>query len=344
MSRVEVFLDETPGETRGMIARNGQYEHILIHRDDDAPGLRLGARSVGRVVRIEPGIRAAFIDLGVAEIFGFLPLSGQVRLTEGARIEVEVTAEPRDGKGPALKLIGPSPAEPGLVTEGPDVRAWLEALAPGTVPVTGSEAIQASWAAEEDALSTGALLTDFGLDLHLQRTRALVAADLDWAPSGGAGGQAARDRANARGLEETARLIGLKSWGGLVAVDLIGVGLRGDAVAASARRAFADQPRLVLGPVNRFGVLMLSLPWRWTPVDQRLADASLAGSLRLRAQAAVRKLNFALLSDRSVSAFRLKCSPEEAALAQPWVTRIGPRARLVADPAHRPGEAVVEEA
>lgn len=343
MSRVEVFLDDTPGETRGMIARGGCFEHLIIQREDDQPQHRLGARSIGRVMRIEPAIKAAFVDLGAEGPSGFLALSGAVRLTEGAKVEVEVTAEARDGKGPALRLIGPASGEPRLVAEGADVSALLSALAPGIAPVTGAAAIQASWAAEEEALSAGAVVDDLGLDLKIERTRALVAADLDWAASGGLGGRSARDRANARGLAETARLIALKSWGGLVAVDLIGSGHDGEAVSAAAKRAFVGEPQLVLGPVNRFGVLMLSLPWRRTPVEALLKDSSGADSPRTRAQEAVRRLNYALQSDRTVPGLVLRCSPDEAALAQPWVRRLGPRARLVVDPARQPGDYMLEQ-
>ncbi|MBN8552199.1 MAG: RNA-binding protein [Caulobacterales bacterium] len=342
MSRVEVFLDETPGETRGLIARDGRFERLLVQRADDPAQQRLGARSIGRVLRIETAIRAAFIDLGAEGPAGYLALSGSMRLTEGEAVEVEVSAEARDGKGPALKLIGPATREPGLVASGPDVRSWLQILAPGLVPVTGAAAIQASWEAEEEAMSSGLVLEDLALDLRIERTRALVAADLDW--SGGASsGRSARDRANRRGLMETARLVRLKSWGGLVAVDLIGVGHDGESVAAAAKVAFGPEPGLVLGPVNRFGVLMASLPWRWTPVEQRLAGGGEAGSLRRSAQEAVRRLNHALLSDRTVAALILRCSPPEAHLAAPWLTQIGPRARLIADPAIASGQAVMEE-
>ena len=342
MSRVEAFLDETPGETRGVILRDGRAEHLILHRDDDPPRFRLGARSNARVLRIEPGIRAAFIDLGPEGPSGFLPLSGSVRLTEGALVEIEVTSEARDGKGPMLKLIGPASGEPGLVAPGPHVRRWLEMLAPGVVPTTGAVAIQASWEAEEEALTPGLVVEDLGLDLKVERTRALVAADLDWS-GGAAGGRSARDRVNRRGLAETARLLRLKSWGGLVAVDLIGVGHDGESVAAAAKVAFGQEAGAVLGPVNRFGVLMAALPWRWTPVEQRLAGAGTDGSLRQTAQAAVRRLNHALLSDRSVAGLSLRCSPHEAALAAPWVTRIGSRARLVEDPSIEPGQAVLED-
>jgi hypothetical protein len=343
MSRVEVFLDETPGEARGLIARDGRFERLILQRDDDPPQLRLGARSVGRILRIEPALKAAFIDLGADGPAGFLSLSGSVRLTEGARAEVEVTAEARDGKGPALKLIGPTAAAVGLVRAGPEVRAWLEVLAPGIAPVTGAAAIQAAWEAEEEALASGVEVSDLGLDLKIERTRALVAADLDWAAHGGAGGRPARDRANRRGLAEVARLVRLKSWGGLVAVDLIGVGHDGESMSAAAKAAFTGEAGVVLGPVNRFGVLMASVPWRWTPVEQRLGANTEAESLRRSAQAAVRRLHHALLADRSVAVLGLRCSPAEAEPAASWVARLGPRARLVVEDLRPSGQAVVEE-
>ena len=59
---VEVFLDETPGETRGAVMRDGRYTHLLIHRDDDAAQTRLGARSIGRVTEVNQGLRGAFVE------------------------------------------------------------------------------------------------------------------------------------------------------------------------------------------------------------------------------------------------------------------------------------------
>ena len=53
---VEVFLDETPGETRGVIRRSGRYEQLLIQRHDEEPRHRLEARCVGRIIEINPGL------------------------------------------------------------------------------------------------------------------------------------------------------------------------------------------------------------------------------------------------------------------------------------------------
>lgn len=333
MSGVEVFLDELPGETRGIIRRDGRFTHILIDREDDEPRHRLGARSVGRVAELPQGLKGAFVDLGTEPGWAFLPLKGTERLTVGQKVEVEVTAEPRERKGPTVRLIGPGQGEPRLLTPGPTVQETLAVLAPGVTPVTGLEAIQASWDSEEDAGYPGELFNDTGLDLMVERTRAMIAVDLDLST----GGAKARERANRQGLKEAARIIGLKRWGGLVAIDLIGVGHDGDAVKAAAKAAFGNDPDISYGPVNRFGVLQLALPWRRTPLDELFGDAFERRRAAHRAQDVVRSLKFSMLSDTQTPRFVARCAPDEAAIAGPLVEHLGPRAGVVADTAVVPG-------
>lgn len=342
MSGLEVFLDDTPGEVRGMVARNGRFEHLLIQRDYDIPGHRLGARSVGRVADVHPGLKGGFVDLGAAPPLGFLPFRGQDRLAVGQKVEVEVTAEPRGGKGPTLRLIGAGEGAPRLLAPGPTVAETLTRLAPGAPVVTGVAAIQASLYAEEDAVQTRELFSDTGLDVAVERTRALVAVDLDLAP-GAAFGAPARTRANRQGLHEAARRIRLKRWGGLVAVDLIGVGHDGEAILGAARQAFGADPDIVYGPVNRFGVLQLALPWRLTPLEEILNGLDRRRRPAQRVQDVVRALRLSLLSDTSAARVTARCAPEDAALAAPLVAKLGPRAHLTADPAIMPGAFVREE-
>ena len=205
---LEVYLDDTPGEVRGVVARGGQFEHLLIQREDDVPEHRLGARCIGRIVDVHPGLKGGFVDLGPV-VHGFLPFRGQDRLTVGQKVEVEVSAEPRVGKGPTLRLIGTGEGEPRLLTPGPTVAEILARLAPGVTPVTGAAAIQASRDAEEEAGWPGELFMDTGLDLRVERTRALIAVDLDLSPAPGvAFGAAARTRANRQGLHASARIAG----------------------------------------------------------------------------------------------------------------------------------------
>ncbi len=343
MSGVEVFLDDTPGEVRGMVARDGRFEHLLIQREGDVAEHRLGARCVGRIVEVHPGLKGAFVDLGPV-VHGFLPFRGEDRLTVGQKVEVEVSAEPREGKGPTLRLVGAGEGAPRLLAPGPTVAETLARLAPGVEAATGAAAIQASWDAEEDALSSGDLFHDTGLDLAVQRTRAMIAVDLDLSPAPGvAFGAAARTRANRQGVRAAARMIRLKRWGGLAAIDLIGTGQDGDAVMAAAKQAFAGEPDVVFGPVSRFGVLQLALPWRLTPLEEVLNGPDGRRRPEHRAQDVVRSLRHSLLSDTTIPRITLRCAPDEAALAGPLVARLGPRAHLIGDPAIAPGAFTWEE-
>lgn len=342
MSRVEVWLDETPGETRGIIARDGRFEQLIIQRDDDLAVHRLGARAVGRVVRIEPTLKGVFVDLG-GEPLGFLRLRPNETPAEGAALEVEVVAEPRNGKGPQLKLIGPASGEPRLTAAGPDVRGMLAALAPGRTPVGGAAAIQASLDAEQEALEPGVVLDDLRLDVMVERTRALIAVDLDLLPAAPGQGRQARDRANRAGLVQAARMIRLKSWGGLVAVDLIGAGHDGDAMLAAAKKAFGDDPETAYGPISRFGVLQLSLAWRRTPIEEVLKDPRGRTTLRTQAQDLVRRLRLALLTQTGEARLTALCSPQEAQIVGPWMSALGPRASLTPEPGRAPGRVEIRE-
>lgn len=343
MSQVEVFLDDTPGEVRGVVARDGRFEHLLIQREDDVAEHRLGARCVGRIAAVHPGLKGAFVDLGT-DLPGFLPFRGQNRLDEGQKVEVEVSAEPREGKGPTLRLIGAGAGTPRLLRPGPTVAEALAVLAPGVEPVTGLAGIQASRSAEEEASLPFELFPETGLDLMIQRTRALIAVDLDLAPATGvAFGAKARTRANRQGLHMAARMIRLRRWGGLVAVDLIGTGLDGDAVVTAARQAFGGDPDVVFGPVNRFGVLQLAVPWRRTPLEEILNGRDRFRRPEQRAQDIVRSLRFALLADTGSPRITARAAPQDTALAEPLVARLGPRAHLVCDPALVPGGFLLED-
>lgn len=340
MTGVEVFLDDTPGETRGVITRNGRYERLLIQRESDPVAQRLGSRSLGRVVEVNTGLRAAFVDLGAPSL-GFLPLpKGQI-IAVGQKVEVVVVAEPRDTKGATLRWLGGGQGEPRLLEAGPDVEARLRALVPGVDIRTGLAAIRAGLEAEEEALETRLVLPDLGLDVAVERTRALIAVDID---HGGGAGRKGRDRANLEGLRQAARLIRLKGWGGLVAIDLAGTAHDPQAMGAAARAAFGDDPDIVLGPLNRFGVLQLSLPWRDQPAEARLAATDPAVRLETTAIALLRRARAAVLSNTTVARYIVRCGEMEAGRLAPLLLRLGPRVGLTIDPALMPGKGVVEEA
>ncbi|CAN5335166.1 ribonuclease E/G [soil metagenome] len=340
---VEVFLDEQPGETRGIIARDGRFETLLIQRESDMAAHRLGARSIGRVVDVDKGLNAAFVDLGGEPPMGFLPLQKGSAVREGMAIEVVVTAEPRERKGPALRLIGAGEGEPRLLAPAPTIADELIRLAPGVAIQTGVAAIQGSWDAEEEALADGDFYAEAGLDLAVQRTRALIAVDIDYVGVPGQDGRKGRAAANRLGLGHAARLIGLKRWGGLVAIDLVGVGHDAGVIGAAAKAAFGSDPEIAYGPLNRFGVLQLALPWRRRPVEDVLNGWDGGATVETRALDVVRRLRHAMLSDTTAPRFTMRCAPAEAALALPLVARLGPRARLIADPGVSQGRVDMSE-
>jgi len=350
VSTVEVFLDDSPGGVRGVLLRDGRCEHLLIQNDDDVAEHRLGARCVGRIIEVQPALKGAFVDLGVGgeARAAFLPFRAGQTFTQGQTIEVEITAEPREQKGAVLRLIGAGQGALRLLSQGPTVAETLRRLAPDVEPVTGAEAIRASMEAEDEAAAPSHWFPEAGLDLAVQRTRALIAVDLDLAPAPGlAGGGKGRDRANRLGLFESARLIRLRRWGGLVAIDLVGTHNNGEAVMAVARQAFtgeafAGDAEVVFGPLNRFGVLQLSLPWRRTPLEEVLNGLSGRRRPGQRAQDVVRALRLALLSDTTTPRITARCAPEDFTLAAPLVEQLGPRARIRADAALSPGAYVME--
>lgn len=341
-AEVEVYLDDTPGEVRGIVSRDGRFERMIIHREADPPEHRLGARLVGRIIRSEPAFRAAFVDMGREGPAGFLPLKKGETARDGEAVEVEVTAEPRGDKGPSLRRLGPAAGGPRLLAEGPDVLARLAALAPGVTPGRGIAAIQASWDAEEEALTPGDFFAEWGLDLAVQRTRALVAVDVDYRHLPGRDARKGRAQANAMGLIQAARMIRLKGWGGLVVIDLVGTALDQTQIVDRARDAF-EGDGASLGPLSRFGLLQLALPWTVRPLEEILQDEAGRRTVTTQAIDVTRHLRHALLSDTAAPRWTVTCDPGTAAAAAPLVARLGPRAALRTDPALAIGRFAIQE-
>lgn len=340
---VELFYDDTPGERRGMVSRNGRFEQILIQREGDPAESRLGARSVGRVMSVEPGLAGAFVDLGGAAKPAFLPFERNQTLTEGQALEVVVTAEPREAKGAVVRRLGSAQGAPRFLEEAPELRDELAAAAPGVEIQTGAAAIRATWEAEEEALGQGGVFAPSGVDLAVQRTRALVAVDIDFGPQPGRDSRKGRAVANREGLRQAARLIRLKRWGGLVVMDVVGTAHDGDALLAQARQAFAWAPEAAWGPFSRFGLMQLSLPWRRTPIEEVLGRPGTARGLETEAVALTRRLRHAILTDTASPRLVASCRPALARSAAPLIDRLGPRAGLRQDEAVHAGGERIEE-
>ena len=263
-----------------------------------------------------------------------LGLSGEAaRLREGQAVEVEIAAPARRGKAAAARLVGPGEGPPRRLTPPQSIAGRLEALAPGEAVVRGAEARAAADLAEEQALAVEHPLGG-GASLAIETTRALTAIDVDLGGAAGGDGRRGQARLNARAVGEGARLLRLKGLGGLVVFDLAGRGQDAEPALAAARAAFApDMPGVVFGPVTRLGTLQLALPWRATPLAERLLDAD----GRPSAATVARRLARAIEAE-AAHAVRLRalCAPEVAdeaeGLRAALVERLGPRFDILADP------------
>jgi Ribonuclease G/E len=328
-----LFLDDGPGEARGIVVLAGQPERLLIERVTDRPEHLPGARLAARIRRIEKPLATAFLDMG-CEPDAVLPLAGEAaRLTEGARIEVEIVAPPRRGKGAVVRLIGPADGEPRLLEAAPSLADRLQSFDPAAEIIRGREARDAVDAAEDQALAVLHRLPSGGA-LSIEPTRALVAVDVDVGQGGGDARRAAV-RANREAIGVAARLLRLKGLGGPVVIDLAGKGHDGALLKSAGEAAFAtDQPGVVFGPITRFGLWTLSLPRRATPLVELLCDADGRPTDETLALRLLRRIESAAGPGERIEA---RAAPNVAGLAQTLAphlaARIGPRFRIVADAA-----------
>lgn len=334
MSRRALFLDRTPGETRGVVTLDDRPERLIIRRDGDDPRLMLGARLVARVASLEPALTTAFLDLG-AGAEAILPYKPDARPVVGKALEIEIRSEPRRGKLAVARALGPGEGAPRILAQAPDVEAELRTLARDTELVTGRAAREIADEAEAEALEVVHPLPGGG-NVAIEPTRALVAVDIDLGERKGADAKRLTRQANLTALGVAARLLRLKGLGGIVIVDLVGRGHDGQALLAAARAAFGpDNPGVAIGPVGRFGTMELSLPRRTRPLAEILTRDDGSLNDRTLAQRLVRRLETEGEAQRGAR-LTARCAPAVAAAAAPLVAQLaqtlGARFAIESDP------------
>ena len=327
------FLDAGIGETRAVVTLDGRPERLLIRRDGEPEALRLGARSVARVTRAERGLATLFLTLpdGAEAVAP----AGSKPPAEGSALEVEISAEARRGKSAVARIRCPAEGHPRLITRGPSPQVWLEAWAPGAAPLTGDEARDLADEAEETALAAVHPIPGGG-SLAVETTRGLTAIDVDLGGRSGGDPRHLARQANLAAIKEGARLLRLKGLGGLAVFDLAGKGHDGPAMAAAARAAFEpDMPGVSLGPVSRFGLFELALPWRFTPATHILEGPPGQVSALSCAHSLVRAIE---RQARANPGGRLTatCAAEVALAAEPLAAMLAGRigARFTIDASH----------
>ncbi|MEQ9506494.1 MAG: ribonuclease E/G [Hyphomonas sp.] len=282
-----LLREQTIGETRwAALDAQGAPVSLYLERASDEGRAVIGERLSARVRKLDGGLGGAFVDLG-AKGEGFLRLKPDAKLTEGASVEVQVSAEARRGKLARVRMAGAEAAQGGAAFW----RASLDGGAAAEVDdrAAGDVEVQAAF---DDALAATVTLRGGGR-MQLERTEALIAADIDTAGRTARGSRAAGALAiNCEAAAELARQIHLRGWGGLAVLDCIApmdaaAGGKVRAAFLEAFRAISRRQVKALAP-SAFGLMEISADWQTAPLSERMAGpegAALEGLRRLEAAA-----------------------------------------------------------
>jgi ribonuclease E len=286
--RLDIWVDAAVGETREVLARAGVPIALRIARASDVGRrARWGELYCARVREIDRRRRGAFVDLGLRDAPGFLPLGqdGHARigrerlpLTQGAGIIVAIVREAAREKSAVVEIreSGHDGQSPHRIAQ-PECDEDLTSARPADAAMRGKID-----AAIEDALARTAPIPGGGA-LSIEPTAALVAIDVD---AGGRAGAADPEHfaleLNIAAAREAARQIRLRNLGGVIVIDF--VSMRSKAhdkkLDAAVRAAFAGDPWGVqLGGLSRFGMFDLARAQLRTPLHEQLREAD--GRLRV---------------------------------------------------------------
>lgn len=294
---IDVWLDGAVGETRYLLVRRGRPMTLTITRwSDEGRRARWGEVYAGRVRKVERALRGAFVDLGLKDEQGFLPLAQGLSVREGELIAVGVAREGTRAKGPVLAL---EQAE-NLSTVGRVSRREEDERHDRAMPADAATraAIEATI---DEALSLRVALAGGGA-ITIEPTTALTAIDVD---SAGRTGEADAERLalalNIEAAREAMRQLRLRAQGGLAAIDFVSMRQQPNRKAVEAAlkdAAHGDPWGPIFAPMSRFGIVELSRAQFMRPVRDVLLDADGRRSVETVALEALRAI------EREVAASR----------------------------------------
>ncbi len=257
-------IDKAIGETRAAVWEGKSLTELYTRRWTDMARPRLGDRFFGRVRSIDKPLSAAFIDLG-AQPDGFLKFStapGGPRLTDGQRIEVEITRESEAEKGPVVKFLALAPdTEPGRVS-GQSFEGFISSR------FSDISFEYANVGSLLDAVQTEIAVPGGG-QITLERTKALTAIDID---SGSAVSPFAVAQAACPLIMQQLRLRGI---GGLIVIDFPNLRQRKqrETIMDRLEAAYQADPNMIkLAPLSRFGVVEMTRSRLGPSLDETVTD------------------------------------------------------------------------
>lgn len=266
-------------ETRAALLKNGivwKFWFGPARGDEASDGFAsAGRRFAARVKTIDRGLAAAFVDLGDGAD-AFLPLKkhSEPHCADGAMLEVEVKAPPRQAKGASLKFIGPLPphAAPGrlppfadpaigavqeiggeaeeiVVDDGAARRLIQEAGFEGARhehhPVSLFEKFAAD--AEFEAAFGQSVPLRQGGRLVIDEAQALTAIDVDTGGLAASSPARLREKVALAAADEAMRQISLRNIGGHVVIDFP------DIPGEAGRKRFQDHLRKAMAQIGGAG-------------------------------------------------------------------------------------------
>jgi len=289
---MRVIVAEHVGETRAALIDNDRPIELHLERWSER-----GRRAVrgevyrGRVRTIDRTLSAAFVDLGAGPE-GFLPLSADPGLAEGAAVGVQIVREAFQGKGPTLTRFEVEDGDaPAVVHAAPPV--WERLALAFDVPVKSAQEAGVDLdALVEEALDPVARLAGGGR-LIIEPTAALTAIDVDAGDRKGAGGGKFTADLNKAAAREAARQIRLRNIGGVCAIDFLPAKKKADQTALfeAVKGAFKKDPAKVdVAPPSRFAIVELARQRLGRSLAEVMLDADRRPTVETRALAALRQL------------------------------------------------------
>ena len=268
MPAARILQEVCAAETREVaLDEAGRPIAVRFSRLTEDRPVRIGEVMTGRLRTISLSQGGGFVELDGRAGEAFLRLQEGHGLTEGQSLEVRVVAEPRESSKLARVALA-------------DKTAGFRYLDPwGTAKVERVEPGDETVAMAFDMVASNTVNLPGGGNITLERTRALVAVDVDTSGRSDTGRAASRAlKVNLDAAADLARQIRLRNLGGLIVMDCVSPLNREAGKQVRDRfnavfRNISDQRVRVLLP-SELGLLQASVEWAETPVAERLLDPS----------------------------------------------------------------------
>ncbi|MEM5517113.1 ribonuclease E/G [Henriciella sp. AS95] len=300
MSISRIARLNAPGEVRAVAfdSEDRAVSTFIERWDGQGQPASLGQTMTGRLRKVSPSDGGGFFELASGEdvfVRGAIPDG----LTLGAETCLLIVAEQRHEKLARARVVeSTDPSQPGF-------ERWRTSL-PGNTTDDVDESPEAADDVErvfDEVLSPTVGLPGGGA-LHIDRTSALTAIDVDSAGRTGRGSAGARAYSiNREAVAESARHIALRRLGGLIVIDCVapinrdaGEKLQADFLAGY--KACSNDAIDALRP-SKYGLLEAKVAWGRTPLSDLMLDSTGAQTPETELLAVLRALQREAAADRT---------------------------------------------